>query len=185
MKRILVLGIGNVILRDEGIGIHVVQKIDREHLLPPEIEVLDGGTGGYFLVHDVMEYEHVILIDATLDEYPEGHVRVIHPRFSSDYPPMLSAHEFGLKHLIDAMIFLERIPVMHLVLISVRDFQEVGLDLTPVIADAIPRVLTEVNKLIKEISLCPSQNQNQPNGQEKYSGHILKEDTRKLEILKI
>lgn len=159
MKPLLILGIGNLILRDEGIGIHVVRRLEETETFPEEVDVMDGATGGYFLLNDVIEYEHVIMIDATLDHLPPGTVRVIQPRYSSDYPPLMSAHEFGLKNMIDSMLFLEKMPDMYLIVISVKDVQKMGLALTPAVEAAIPEVIRKVKKIVKQ--LIPGYNDSQ------------------------
>ncbi|MGL4292299.1 MAG: hydrogenase maturation protease [Bacteroidales bacterium] len=151
MKPILILGIGNYILKDEGVGIHTVRRIEETEKFPSGVDVVDGATGGYFLLNDVIEYEHVIMIDATLDSNPPGTVRVLRPKYSSDYPPLMSAHEFGLKNMIDAMLFLEKMPDMHLVVISVAEVQRMSLTLTPAVEAAIPVVIEKVKEIVHQI----------------------------------
>ena len=151
MKSLLILGIGNLILRDEGVGIHVVQKLEQTEVFPEGVDVLDGATGGYFLLNDVVGYEHVIMIDATLDNRPPGTIRVIRPRYSADYPALMSAHEFGLKNMIDAMLFLEKMPDMHLIVISVAEIQQMSLSLSPAVEAAIPEVIRKVKQIVKQL----------------------------------
>ena len=98
MKEILVLGIGNLILNDEGVGIHVVKEMMDKNLLNNYVDYLDGGTGGYLLVSVMSLYKHVIIIDATLDkDNNPGKVNVAKPVYPSDFRPILSAHDFGLN----------------------------------------------------------------------------------------
>lgn len=106
MKDILILGVGNLVLKDEGIGIHVINRLEKEEL-PLGVDLLDGGTGGIFLIGTLQQYKHLILIDATLDSRPAGTIRHLKPKYSHDYPLLLSAHEIGLKEMIDAMILQE------------------------------------------------------------------------------
>ncbi|MFZ4571784.1 MAG: hydrogenase maturation protease, partial [Bacteroidales bacterium] len=67
---ILVLGIGNLLMNDEGVGIHVVRNLETENL--PGVDVMDGGTGGLHLLGIIQSYRKVIFIDAALDEFPAG-----------------------------------------------------------------------------------------------------------------
>ena len=103
--KILVLGIGNLVLNDEGIGIHVVNALN-EMEIPQGVDVLDGGTGGLALLETLQSYRQLILVDAALDNNPVGTIRRLSPQYSKDYPPLLSAHEIGLKEMIDAMLLL-------------------------------------------------------------------------------
>ena len=100
-KKTLVLGLGNVIMGDEGVGVHVVRALEK-HTLPPNVECLDGGTGGFVLLEPLQNAGHIILIDATDDGNPPGTVTRTVPRFSADYPPTLTAHDIGVKDLLDA-----------------------------------------------------------------------------------
>ncbi|MDR0825083.1 MAG: hydrogenase maturation protease, partial [Prevotella sp.] len=69
----LILGVGNLLLKDEGVGIHVIQALEQEQL-PSGIHLMDGGTGGFHLMSWLEEYERIIMIDATLDNNPPGTV---------------------------------------------------------------------------------------------------------------
>ena len=65
-KDILIMGIGNILMGDEGIGVHVVQQMEKMDW-PDHIHILDGGTGGFHLLQYLQEYETVIMVDATMD----------------------------------------------------------------------------------------------------------------------
>src|SRR5258708_33429700 len=82
----LVLGLGNILMGDEGVGVHVVRAL-QAHALPPDVECLDGGTGGFILLEPLESAHRIILIDATSDENPPRTVTRTTPRLSRDYPP--------------------------------------------------------------------------------------------------
>ena len=105
-KETLVLGVGNLLLKDEGVGIHVIKALENEKL-PAHVHLMDGGTGGLHLLSWLQGYDRIIMIDATLDNNPPGTVRLIQPRYATDFPPLMSAHEIGLKDMIDAMILTD------------------------------------------------------------------------------
>ena len=100
----LVLGLGNVLMGDEGIGVYAVRAVERELEKSPldgNVECLDGGTGGITLLGPLEEAERIILIDAASDGNPIGTVTRTTPQFSRDYPPTLTAHDVGMKDLLD------------------------------------------------------------------------------------
>lgn len=150
MSKILVLGLGNLVLKDEGVGIHAVQRMQRD-TLPEGIDILDGGTGGIFMIGTLQQYDHVIMIDATLDTNPPGTVRRLKPKYSTDYPRLMSAHEIGLKDMIDAMIVQDHIPDIDLVIVSARDVQEIGMELSPPVEKALPKIMDTVSEIIQEL----------------------------------
>ena len=146
---ILVLGIGNILLSDEGAGIHVVTRLEKEGF--NEADLMDGGTGGFHLLGFIQSYKTIIIIDASLDEFPAGNVRVLHPRYAKDFPRQLSAHEIGLKDLLDSAYLLGNMPQIHLVAISIKDFQEMGMELTDEVRKAIPVAMQSVKELINSL----------------------------------
>ena len=131
-RRLLILGIGNLLMGDEGVGVHAARALETEHL-PAGVEVLDGGTGGFHLLSYLGEYPSVIIIDATLDGSEPGTVRIVKPRFLSDYPRSLGAHDIGLRDLIESAALLGSLPVIHLITVSVADIGSMTTELTPAV----------------------------------------------------
>lgn len=150
-KKILILGMGNILLQDEGVGVRAVEYIEKQKL-PLNVDVLDGGTGGFTLLPVIQDYDEVILIDATLDELPAGTIRVIQPKFSKDFPKALSTHDIGLKDLIDTATFLEKLPPLHLVVITILKIQPMDLTLTPQIEKVLPEVYKTVLNILDKIN---------------------------------
>lgn len=145
----LVLGIGNILLNDEGIGIHVISKLEKEGY--KRADLMDGGTGGFHLLGFIQSYKNIIIVDGSLDDFHPGNVRVLHPKYAKDFPRQLSAHEIGLKDLLDAAFLLGNMPGIHLVAISIKDFQEMGMELTPEIELAIPEAIERVKELVESL----------------------------------
>lgn len=145
--KVLILGIGNVLLGDEGVGVHVVNSLEKA-ALPADVEVLDGGVGSFLLLEPMQSAQRVILIDATIDGQKTGSVRRLKPRFSTDYPATLTAHDIGLKDLLDAFYLMAKIPDVTLFAVSISDLQDMEMELSPELAAVVPQVahmvLTEV-----------------------------------------
>jgi hydrogenase maturation protease len=148
-NNILVLGIGNILLNDEGIGIHVVSALEKDGY--NKADLMDGGTGGFHLLGFIQSYQTVILIDASLDDFPAGHIRIVRPKYAKDFPKQLSAHEVGLKDLLDAAFLLGNMPEIFLVAISVKDFQDMGIELTSEVEVAIPEAVRQVKELVEKL----------------------------------
>jgi hydrogenase maturation protease len=153
-NNILILGIGNLLMNDEGVGIHVISRLEKEGLQGADL--MDGGTGGFHLLDFIQAYKTIVIIDASLDQFPPGHVRVLQPRYAKDFPKHLSAHEIGLKDLIDSAILLGNMPQLYLVAISVSDFQDMGLELSPEIEGAIPEAIRQVREIVGKITSPPT-----------------------------
>lgn len=140
------MGIGNVLMGDEGVGVHLAQALEQEDL-PEGIEVLDGGTGGFQLMEYFEYYPVVILIDATLDPEQEGAIRHIRPRFSNDFPQALSTHDIGLKDVVEGLNLLGRLPEVHLITVSIRDVQPMRMELSDAIRSVFPALKETVTEL--------------------------------------
>jgi len=140
MSSPLVLGVGNYLLGDEGVGVHAVRQLEEEGV-PPGVTVLDGGTGGFHLLSLFQDYDPIILIDATMDGAPAGTVRLLRPKFASDFPRTLSAHDIGLRDLLESAALLGPLPRMYLITVSIEQLQSMSVELSPRVKDAIPEVV--------------------------------------------
>lgn len=128
---------------DEGVGVHAARFL-LEQKLPPGVECVDGGTGGFYLLEMMQTAREVILIDATIDGEVPGTIRRLTPRFSSEYPRTLTAHDIGLKDLIDAFYLLGDVPHVTLFTVSISPDQLMGMELSPPVAAAVPEVAEKV-----------------------------------------
>ena len=95
-----VIGVGNILLKDEGIGVRVAEHIKEKRLLPPEIDVVDGGTGGIQLISIIKDVDSLIIIDAVKGGGRPGNIY----RFTIDDIPVniaqkTSLHELGLQEV--------------------------------------------------------------------------------------
>ncbi len=129
-KKTLVLGLGNVLMGDEGIGVYVVRALEK-HTLPAGVECLDGGTGGFVLLGPLQEAGRIVMIDATDDGNPPGTVTRTTPRFSKDYPHTLTAHDIGIKDLLDVFYIQGGDHEVILYAITIDPQQPIRMSLSP------------------------------------------------------
>jgi hydrogenase maturation protease len=148
---VLVLAVGNLLMGDEGVGIHVLRALESEPACPG-VRLLDGGTSGIDLLDDVLRARVVVMIDATRDGRPEGTVTVLRPETSGSIPRGLSAHDFGLKDLFAAATLIREMPTIHLFTISVVTVNPMCLELSPPVAAAVPRVVRAVRNLAASLA---------------------------------
>ena len=146
--KLLVLGIGNVLMGDEGVGVHVVRHLEQE-TIPEGVELLDGGTGSFNLLDPMQLARKVILIDATLDGNSPGTVTRLTPRFASDYPRTLAAHDIGLKDLLDSFYLLGQQVNVVLFVVSIGPIHDLGLEMTPEISARVPEIADLVRDEIR------------------------------------
>ena len=149
--RILILGIGNVLMGDEGVGVQAIRFLEQQSF-PPHVHLLDGGTGGFTLLSYLQEYPTIIMIDATMDGQPPGTVTVLRPRFASDFPRVLSAHDIGLRDLVEAASLTGTLPEMHLIAVSIATIQSMQMELSPEVGGAIPAVAQTVRRILQTLA---------------------------------
>ena len=150
MKKILILGIGNLLMGDEGVGVHTIKALEGK-TFPDDVDILDGGTGGFHLMAYFQEYENIIMIDATMDKKPAGTVSIIEPKFASDFPKTLSAHDIGLKDMIESVTIIGKLPKIYLITVTIDTIQSMQMELSTKVKDAIPEVIKKIDALVSVI----------------------------------
>ena len=150
MEKILVLGVDNYLMGDEGIGVHCARELQKTET-PDYVDIVDGGTGGFHLLSYLSDYKNIIMIDAAMDGELEGSTRVIKPKFASDFPNALSAHDIGLRDLIESAVITGKLPNIYLIVISISSVQNMNINLSPKIKKSIPVVLDKVKNIISKI----------------------------------
>jgi hydrogenase maturation protease len=133
---------------DEGVGVHVVRALEQRSL-PAGVECLDGGTGGFVLLEPLQNADRIVLIDAAADGNAIGTVTRTTPKFSRDYPPTLTAHDIGVKDLLDAFYIQGGNRDVILYAITIDPLQSISLDLSTEIKkaadEAVALILAELN----------------------------------------
>jgi hydrogenase maturation protease len=129
--KILVVGLGNILLRDEGIGVHAVQILKDRFRFSPGIEIVDGGTLGLDLLPLLEKRDGVLFVDAVDFGREPGYVGEIEgDGIPSKLQMKLSAHHVGLSDLLLAATWMDMKPE-RIGLIGVQpESVEVGLEMT-------------------------------------------------------
>ena len=149
MARRLVLGIGNVLMGDEGVGVHAIEYLQRESW-PADVELIDGGTGGFHLLDYLSAKEPLVMIDATFDGKPVGTVTTLRPKYARDFPRALSAHDIGLRDLVEAAQLTGALPDVHLITVSIGIIRPMEMVLSPMVEAALPAVALAVRAALAE-----------------------------------
>lgn len=109
--RILVLGVGSILMTDEGIGVRAVEELQRRFRFPDNVEILDGGTSGIELLSYIADKDYLIIIDAIISGNPPGTVlRVEGEDVPAKFRTRLSPHQLGISDLLAAAKLTGEIP---------------------------------------------------------------------------
>ncbi len=139
---ILILGLGNILLRDEGLGVRAVERLAATYDLPENVEVLDGGTLGLDLLPRLDGVDALLLVDAVRAGRPPGTlVRLEGDSIQAALGVKMSVHQVGLQELLAVSAFQGSQPPRVVLLGLEPDAIEWGLELTPPIAAGIAALM--------------------------------------------
>lgn len=147
----LVLGIGNTLLTDEGVGVHVLERLGAEPL-PEDVELLDGGTLSFTLAGPIEEADALVVVDAANLKSSPGTLRVFE---GEDMDAFLmgnrksSVHEVGLTDLRAIALLAGHWPRRRALVAIQPQAVDWGEAPTPAVADAIPAAADAVRHLIR------------------------------------
>ena len=148
-KNILILGLGNILLGDEGVGVRVAEQL-LSRPLPDEIEVIDGGTAGYELINFFEGKERVIIVDAVkTDDTPGSVYKMDLSIVQEDETVQLSLHQIGLKNVFKMASMMDLNPQVTLVGIVPKNYQDYHIGLSDEVEKAIPLAIETVLKEIE------------------------------------
>ena len=134
------MGVGNLLLSDEGVGVHVAQRM-MEMDLPPHVHVVEGGTDGFGLINVIMEADRLILVDAVRGGGKPGSIY----RFDiGDCPAnadiFKTAHQISIQEVINLSGLIGSTPKTTIIGVEPKSL-EIGMVLTPEIEAKIPAII--------------------------------------------
>ncbi|NPB05119.1 MAG: HyaD/HybD family hydrogenase maturation endopeptidase [Aquificae bacterium] len=148
---VAVLGVGNVLLSDEGFGVRVVQHLAKWYDFRPEIRLVDGGTLGWDLLNFLQGVRRLVLVDAVDARALPGTFFVFRNEEVKKYfKRKVSGHEAGIQEVL-AWFDLMGKPIEEVVVVGVQPASlETGLKLSPVVEAVLPKAVETVLNQLKE-----------------------------------
>lgn len=156
---ILVLGIGNVLLSDEGAGVKAVWELQKSYEIPSGVEVLDGGTSGMELLSTIENRKHLYILDAINSEEraPGSVVRIDLSENPGFFQNKVSPHQLGLSEVL-AVTQLTGMQPENIVLYGITPSSlETGTELTPQAQEGIETALEMLFHDLNELGMKPKQ----------------------------
>lgn len=147
--RIVVLGVGNVLLSDEGVGVRAVERLQANYNLPPEVVVIDGGTTGMEMLEDLSNADHIVIVDAVRSGRPPASIlRLADEQVPVFFKTKLSPHQIGLSDVLATLEFIGEAPGGVTVIGVEPASLETGMALTPQVE---ARMLELLDLLVTEL----------------------------------
>jgi len=153
--KVLVLGIGNVLMMDDSLGIRAVDELERRFRFPEGVEILDGGTSGIELLSYLRNKDHLIVIDAVKSGLPPGTVvKAEGDEVPAKFMTRISPHQLGLSDLLAAATLSGELP-KNMVLFGIEpEVVKLGLELSNPVKKNFDKLIDFVVQELKRIG-CP------------------------------
>lgn len=150
-ERILVMGIGNPLVKDEGVGVRVIEEIMRTLRFPGNVTLMDAGTMGMGILNLFRDCDYMLVVDAVdgTGEAPGTVVRLSPEDFAPNQV-MHSLHDIRFVDVLQAAELMGHRPEADCVGVQVLDMDGVQIGLTPDVEDAIPRAIDAVVRILRE-----------------------------------
>lgn len=154
-KRVIVCGVGNLLLQDEGVGVHLVRAL-KQRSLPPGVEILEAGTSLLDFLPDLWQADHLILIDAMRGDGSPGSLYILEAGQILQRPPAspLSLHQWGVPEVLRLMT-LQGMPPCTIIGIE-PGCLDWGTEPSPQIRERLPSLVEAVREqILRLLSLPP------------------------------
>jgi len=151
MENITVLGVGNILMQDEGFGVRVVERLLAQYTFSDNAQVLDGGTLGMELLRFLLGTDKLLLIDAVSGGLPPGSLyQFSHDEVKAYFKEKVSMHELGIQDVLAIMDVMEK-PIQEIKILGVQPLTiETGLDLTSPIAEKVELIIEKILLILHE-----------------------------------
>lgn len=161
--RLVVLGVGNLLLSDEGLGVRAIEALNRDYDLPAGVELIDGGTSAMELLDDLANCDLLIIADCVRSGKPPGTLlRLKDAEIPALFRTKLSPHQVGLPEVLATLTITGEAPA-HTVLFGVEPHSlATGMGLTPVVAAALPRLVAAIAAEIGNAGLAVVEKEERP-----------------------
>jgi hydrogenase maturation protease len=151
-NKTLVLGIGNTLLSDEGVGVHVINQLILENEFSPDVCYMDGGTLSFTLAQSIESCDQLIVVDASEIKSAPGAVQVFENEamdFFISNGNKKSVHEVGLVDVMSIAMLAGKLPSRRALVGIQPDSLDWGEHPTAAVQQAIPMACEEINRIIK------------------------------------
>lgn len=154
----LILGIGNTLLSDEGIGLHVLATLQHKHPDLDDVEFIDGGTLSFTLAGWIEDADRLIVIDAAEFHEAPGTIRCLHNEEMDKFLglPRRSVHEVSLLDLVDIARLSGHLPEQRILVGIQSEKIDWGEHPSPAVSAAIPAAVETIEKILQDWAHLPA-----------------------------
>ena len=146
-----VLGLGNILLRDEGVGVRVAERLSSNFIFSPAVKVIDAGILGFGLINEIQDIQKLIVVDAVkAGEAPGTIYKFTQNDIDVKISQLLSAHDIGFLEVIEQWKLMGVFPEVIFLGIEPYDMSSWGMELSDCISNKLPRLVELVLEALKK-----------------------------------
>lgn len=158
-ERILVMGVGNPLMRDEGIGPRTVEMLRTGYTFPKHVDVIDAGTMSYMIIDLLRGIDRLIVVDAVRDTgHPAGTVLLLSPEDIAANQVMHSMHDIRVSNILEAVALIDTAPQTVIVGMQIESIEEWVLELSAACEAALPVAAAAVLDQLESLGVVPEPN---------------------------
>lgn len=155
-RKILILGVGNTLLRDEGFGVRAVQYLQENYAWPDNVTLMDGGTRGLLLMSEFMDCDFAVILDvAMLGEAPGAMYRMDGKDLPASLQMRQSAHQTSVNDILISCDLAGHRPDTLIMAFEPFDYQTVSAELSPEAQKLLPEFCAKTIEELRKVGIEP------------------------------
>jgi hydrogenase maturation protease len=148
---VTIMGLGNILMMDEGVGVHTVKVFQERYAVPDYVEIIDGGAAGLDLLPFIDGREKLLMIDAVNFDREPGYIDILeNEAIPAKFSTKTSLHHLGLLDVLSIVKLSDALPKDMCIIGIQPKSMELGLDMSPEIWDKVPELVERIVSKLHE-----------------------------------
>jgi hydrogenase maturation protease len=149
--KITIMGLGNILMMDEGVGVHTINAFQKRYRVPDYAEVIDGGSAGLDLLPFIEGREKLLMVDAVNFDREPGYIDILeNEEIPAKFSTKTSLHHLGLLDVLSIVKLSDALPKDMCIIGIQPKSMELGLDMSPEIWDKVPELVERIVSKLHE-----------------------------------
>ncbi len=159
MNSIAIIGVGNILFTDDGIGVYAAKYLEKNYRFEPEVDIIDGGTLGFNLMRYFTHYDQVILLDTlSIDETVGSTYHLPSDALLGFGDTRKTVHEVEVTQMVELASMMDAKAHISVLGIIPSDIQTVGMDLSPAVKESFGTLIQTLLKILEEAGITVTVN---------------------------
>lgn len=158
MSSIAVIGVGNILFTDDGVGVYAAKYLEMNYGFEPAIDIIDGGTLGFNLMRYFSDYDEVIILDTlSIDEVAGSIYHLPSDALLGLGDTRKTVHEIEVTQMIELASLMDVRASISVLGIIPCDIETVAMDLSPIVKERFETYIQTLLSVLKEAGITARQ----------------------------